>query len=65
MTLTIKCPDCNTESIFSLRDRHFQGPYRCWKCKALFTIVVDDNVLKSCKPLSQDEFESTKKRRSY
>ncbi len=65
MALTIKCPDCNTESILSLRDQHFQGPYRCWKCRALFTIVVDNNEIKSCKPLSQEEFERGKTRRSY
>ncbi len=65
MAFTIKCPDCHTDSILSLRDRHYQGPYRCWKCRALFAIVVDDNELKSCQPLSQDEFDHTKTHRSY
>ncbi|MBI4266844.1 MAG: hypothetical protein HY668_00550 [Chloroflexi bacterium] len=66
MAFTIKCPACNTDSVMSLRDHRFQGPYRCWKCRALFTIIVDSNELKSCQPLSQDEFDRmNKSRRSY
>lgn len=57
MAITIKCPSCNTEGSLSLADARYQGPYKCWKCKALFTITIADNELKSCQPLSQEEFE--------
>jgi hypothetical protein len=35
----------------------YQGPYRCWKCRELFTITLKNNELKSCEPLSEEEFE--------
>ncbi|MFC2045282.1 hypothetical protein ACFLUH_01210 [Chloroflexota bacterium] len=57
MAIIIKCPSCNTEGSLSLVDASYQGPYKCWKCKALFTIEIADNELKSCNPLSQEEFE--------
>ncbi len=51
------CPECNTEGIFSLVDSSYQGPYRCWKCRQDFTISIENNELKSCELLSQEEFE--------
>jgi len=53
----ISCPKCKTEGSFSLAESHYQGPYRCWKCRALYTILVENGALKSCQPLSQEEFE--------
>ena len=57
MILKIKCPKCDTEGGLSLTDSNYQGPYRCWKCRELFTINIANNELKSCEPLSQEEFE--------
>jgi hypothetical protein len=57
MIIKIVCPKCNTEGSFSLADTTYEGPYRCWKCKELFTIRLENNELKSCEPLSQEEFE--------
>jgi phage FluMu protein Com len=57
MMLKIKCPECNTEGNFSLADSSYKGPYKCWKCKALFTIEIKDNELQSLKPLSQEELD--------
>jgi hypothetical protein len=57
MMIKIKCPECNTEGSLSLVESNYQGPYRCWKCRALFTITIENNELKSCEPLSQEEFE--------
>ena len=57
MAIIIKCPDCNSEGSLSLVDPNYRGPYKCWKCKALFTIEIEDNELKSCNPLSQEDFE--------
>lgn len=53
----IICPECDTEGSFTLAESDYQGPYRCWKCRELFTIKMEDNELKSCEPLSQEEFE--------
>jgi len=57
MIIKIKCPECNTEGSLSLVESSYEGPYRCWKCQALFTIKLENNELKSCEPLSQEEFD--------
>jgi hypothetical protein len=41
----------------SMLEDSYQGPYRCWKCRGVFTIQVENDELKSCEPLSQEEFE--------
>ena len=45
----------------SLVETSYQGPYRCWKCRELFTITLENNELKSCEPLSQEEFDRQQK----
>ena len=57
MIIKIKCPKCTTEGSLSLVESSYQGPYRCWKCRELFNIRQENNELKSCEPLSQEEFE--------
>ncbi len=57
MMFTITCPSCNTEGKFSVLESKFVGPYKCWKCKELFQLVIENNELKQCEPLSQEEFE--------
>ena len=57
MMIKIKCPECSVEGNISLVESSYQGPYRCWKCRALFTIRLENNELKSCEPLSQEEFD--------
>ena len=61
MLINIQCPKCGAQSGFSLNDATYQGPYRCWKCRELFTIRLENNVLKSCEPLSQEQFERQQK----
>ncbi len=58
MLFKIDCPKCGTEGSFSLADPRYEGPYRCWKCRELYTILIEDGELKSFKSLSQEEFES-------
>jgi DNA-directed RNA polymerase subunit RPC12/RpoP len=57
MLLKIKCPDCDTEGTISLLEADYNGPYRCWKCKKLFMIVLEGNELKSCEPLSDESLQ--------
>jgi hypothetical protein len=60
MQVTVKCSACNTESSFFIAKNVFQGPFRCWKCKALFTLKVKDSEIKSCEPLTQEDFDKAK-----
>ena len=57
MVIKIKCPKCNIDGSMSLVEPDYQGPYRCWKCRELFTLKLENNEFKSCEPLSQEEFE--------
>jgi hypothetical protein len=55
--ITIKCPKCNTEGKLSLLKPDYEGPYRCWKCRELFSINIEGNEVKSLEPLSEEEFQ--------
>ena len=56
--IEIKCPDCETVGKMSLVQMIYEGPYRCWKCRKLFSIVIANNRLQSCQPMSEEEFEA-------
>ena len=56
MLFKIKCPACDTEGTMSLVESRYEGPYKCWKCRALFTVVLENGELKSSASLSEEEF---------
>lgn len=56
MMVKIKCPQCDTDGSISLADPVYEGPYRCWKCRALFSIKMKNNKLESMEPISEEEF---------
>lgn len=60
MQVNIKCPSCNSDSSFFIVKDVFQGPFKCWKCKALFTVKVRNGNLDQCDPLSQEDFDKAK-----
>ena len=60
MQVTVKCPACNTDSSFFLVKDSLQGPFRCWKCKALFTIKIRNGELEKCEPLKEEDFTKAK-----
>ena len=60
MQIDIKCPSCTSDSSFFIAKNVFQGPFRCWKCKALYSIKVRDSELEKCEPLSNEDFEKQK-----
>lgn len=57
MLVKIGCPKCHIEGTISLLEADYQGPYRCWKCREMFVITLEGNQLKSCEPLSEEEFQ--------
>ena len=57
MMIEITCPGCEAVGKMSLAQMIYEGPYRCWKCRNLFTIVIANNKLQSCKPLSEEDFK--------
>jgi hypothetical protein len=60
MQVNIKCSACNSDSSFFIAKKVFQGPFKCWKCKALFTIKVRNGEIETCEPLSQEAFDKQK-----
>ncbi len=57
MLKKIKCPACQTEGSISLVELDYIGPYRCWKCRALFTVEIKNDELVSYKYLSEEELK--------
>ncbi|MCL2615532.1 MAG: hypothetical protein FWD30_01895 [Dehalococcoidia bacterium] len=55
--VTIPCPNCNVDGMMSLLDMRYEGPYRCWKCHENFLLIMEDNEVKSCTPMTQEEFD--------
>ena len=54
MLVKIECPKCNSEGTISLLKADYSGPYRCWKCRELFAITLENNELTNCEPLSDE-----------
>jgi len=61
----IKCPSCGTEAAISLVESVYEGPYRCWKCRGLFTVRIVDEELQTCEPLSEEDFEKQQQMESF
>ena len=57
MLLKIKCPACQIEGTISLVEPNYEGPYRCWKCRALFSIKLKSNKLISCESMTEEELQ--------
>lgn len=57
MMISIKCPKCTMEGKMSLVDPNYNGPYKCWSCRALFTLQIKNDEVVSCEPLSQEEYD--------
>ena len=63
MIVTIACPKCGTTGKQSLLKPDYQGPYRCWKCRELFTITIVNNEVKNWEPLTEEELAAQEEQR--
>jgi hypothetical protein len=57
----IECPNCQAVRKMSLTQPIFEGPYRCWKCRSLYSIVIANKKLQSCTPMTEEEFTQWQK----
>jgi hypothetical protein len=55
MLVNITCPKCNTSGGFSITDAYYIGPYKCWKCRAVLKINLENNRLISCEAMDAAE----------
>ena len=62
--MEIICPKCGIAGKFSLSQSIYHGPYRCWKCRELFTIDIENDELKSCEYLSQEDYDKQQEQES-
>ncbi len=60
MMLKIKCPACGTDSQMSLLNSTYSMPYKCWKCKELFTLTVEEDQVKSLVKMSPEDYAKHK-----
>ena len=63
MMITIKCPTCGSEGSQSLLEPNYEGPYRCWKCRELFTIRIADNEVLSFEHLTEEQLKVQQEQR--
>ncbi|MBI2836202.1 MAG: transposase [Chloroflexi bacterium] len=61
----IACPKCGSESLFSIKQEVFEGPFRCAGCRATYKIRLENDVLKSCEPLTLQDVEKQDIRKHY
>ena len=55
--MQIQCLGCGMKTGFLLAQSAYEGPFRCGKCRGLFTIRIANRKLKPIEPLSEEEFE--------
>jgi hypothetical protein len=53
----ILCPHCRADTKLSFLEPVYEGPFRCWKCKEAFLVAVESGVLKSWRPISEEQLE--------
>ena len=58
--LKIKCPLCGTDSQMSLLQSSYQMPYRCWKCRELFSLTVENDQVTSLVKMTAEEYAKHK-----
>lgn len=51
MQIIVKCPACNSDSSFFIAKPVFEGPFRCWKCQALYTLKARNGNMGSSIPI--------------
>jgi hypothetical protein len=63
MMITIECPKCGTTGSQSLLKPDYLGPYRCWKCRELFIIRIENNQVISWEPLTEEQLAQQEEQR--
>jgi len=56
--IEIECPDCESIGKMSLAQTLYEGPYRCWKCRSLYKIILANDKLQSIEPITEEELEA-------
>lgn len=51
----LQCPKCGVSTHISLTESSYEGPFRCWKCKASLLVKIQGEELKSYKIISEKE----------
>jgi hypothetical protein len=60
MIAKLICPSCQTLGQFSVLGGSYKGPYRCWKCRTLYTIDIENGEAISWLPMAEKELEDLK-----
>jgi len=52
----IDCPGCGVKTNFSFTESTYEGPFRCWKCRGTFLVIIGNEALECYKAISEEEF---------
>ena len=52
---TIICPECGTAGELALIQAVYEGPYRCWKCRQLLLVRIENNEVRYQEYLSEED----------
>ena len=58
---TIQCPRCAAKTSFSFIESTYEGPFRCWKCRGTFLVIIGNEGLECYKAISEEECEEFNK----
>ncbi len=56
-TTEVECPSCEVVGKLILVNPDYVGPYACWKCHAVFNIVIKAGRVTSAEPTTREEVD--------
>jgi len=55
VAIKVRCHKCDAETKLSLVEASYDGLFYCWKCRQPHIIVIENDEIKCCKPLSDEK----------
>ena len=55
--IKITCTKCNAVGSMSLVDPNYEGPFKCWKCRAYYRLSIHNSKVESLEAFSEEEMK--------
>lgn len=56
-TTKVECPGCGAVGTLMLINPDYDGPYACWKCRAVYNIQIKGGQVTSATPTTREEVD--------
>ncbi len=63
MFAQVVCKSCGAMGQFSVLEGNYEGPYKCFKCKALYKVEITGGKIITQEPMAESELEEIKARK--